>query len=323
MSDNIIEAVREAMRKQLEEDDDTVLLGQDIGVNDGVFRATEGLQKEFGEERVIDTPLAEEAIVGTSFGMAMTGKIPVAEIQFMGFIYPAFDQIISHLGRIRTRSNNNLDCQVTIRAPYGGGIHAPEHHSESTEAIMAHTPGLKVVIPSKPDDAKKLLEKSIQSKDPVIFLEPKRIYRSKEYGGLNESNEFEIGKAEVRSQGTDITVYSWGSMAERAERAVMELDYDIEFVDIRTVKPLDKKQILKSFRKTGKAIIIQESPLTCSVASEIATTIQEKALIHMEAPIRRVSGLDTPYPLYRNEQNYLPTKKKIKKEIRKTIEFNF
>lgn len=323
MSENIVTAVRQAMKEELENNKETVLLGQDIGKNDGVFRSTEGLQEKFGKDRVIDTPLAEEGIIGTAFGMAMTGKVPIAEIQFMGFIYPAFDQIISHLGRIRTRSNNKLDCQVTIRAPYGGGIHAPEHHSESTEAIMAHTPGIKVVIPSKPKDAKKLLQKSIQSKDPIIFLEPKRIYRSQNYGTLNKSKNFEIGKAEVRSHGNDITIYSWGSMAERAERAVSELDYDIEFVDIRTIKPLDKQQILESFQKTGKAVIIQESPLTCSVASEITTIIQEESLIHMEAPINRVSGIDTPYPLYRNETNYLPSKKQIKKEIKKTMNFNY
>lgn len=319
----IVQAVRDALVGEMERDDSVVVMGEDIGMNGGVFRATEGLYKEFGEERVIDTPLAESGIVGTAIGLASADVRPVAEIQFMGFIYPAFDQLISHAARLRTRSRGAISCPLVVRAPYGGGIRAPEHHSESTEAMFVHQPGLKVVIPSTPQDTKGLLASAIRSPDPVIFLEPKLIYRAFREEVPSESYKIPLGEAAVRREGSDISVFTWGAMTRPTLEAAEELtgEVDVEVVDLRTLSPLDEETILKSFEKTGRAAVVHEAPKTGGLGAEITATIQEKALLYQEAPIERITGFDTPFPLYALEDYYLPESTRIVEEIRNAVEF--
>jgi len=300
-----------------------LVMGEDVGENGGVFRATEGLIDEFGDQRVIDTPLAEAGIVGTAVGMAAYGLRPVTEIQFMGFIYPAFDQIVSHAARLRTRSRGRFSCPLVVRAPYGGGIRAPEHHSESTEAFFVHQPGLKVVIPSTPHDTKGLLASAIRDPDPVIFLEPKLIYRAFREDVPEDEYTVPLGEAAVRREGSDVSVFTWGAMTRPTIEAAENLagDIDCEVVDLRTLSPLDEETIVESFEKTGRAVVVHEAPKTGGLAGEIIATLQEEVLLYQEAPIGRVTGFDVPFPLYALEDYYLPEAARIEDEIRETVEF--
>jgi pyruvate dehydrogenase E1 component beta subunit len=320
----LVQAVRDGLHTEMQRDEDVVVLGEDVGKNGGVFRATEGLYDEFGDERVIDTPLAESGIVGTAIGMAAYGLKPVPEIQFSGFMYPAFDQIVSHAARLRTRSRGRYTCPMVIRAPYGGGIRAPEHHSESKEAFYAHEAGLKVVIPSTPYDTKGLLISAIRDPDPVVFLEPKLIYRA--FRGDVPEGEYTvpIGEAEIRRAGADVSVFVYGAMTPRTLEAAENLaeeGIDCEVVDLRTVSPLDRDAIVESFKKTGRACVVHEAPRSGGMAGEITATIQERALYHQEAPVVRVTGYDVPYPLYALEDYYLPSVARIEDGIREAAEF--
>ena len=320
----LVQAVRDGLATEMGRDDDVLVLGEDVGENGGVFRATEGLIDEFGEQRVIDTPLAESAIVGTAIGMAAYGLRPVPEIQFMGFIYPAFDQIVSHAARLRARSNGRYTCPMVVRAPYGGGIRAPEHHSESTEAFFVHQPGLKVVIPSTPYDTKGLLTAAIRDPDPVIFLEPKLIYRAFRGDVPTESYEVPLGEAAIRREGEDVSVFTWGAMTRSTLEAAENLDaegIDCEVVDLRTLSPLDEETVLSSFKKTGRATVVHEAPKTGGLAGELVATIQENAMMYQEAPITRVTGFDVPFPLHALEDYYMPEPARIEDGIRETVEF--
>jgi pyruvate dehydrogenase E1 component beta subunit len=319
----LVQAVRDGLHDAMAEDETVLVMGEDVGRNGGVFRATEGLYDEFGEDRVIDTPLAESGIVGTAIGMAAYGLRPVPEIQFMGFIYPAFDQIVSHAARLRTRSRGEFTCPLVVRAPYGGGIRAPEHHSESKEAFFVHEPGLKVVIPSTPYDAKGLLASAIRDPDPVIFLEPKLIYRAFREQVPTEPYTVDLGEAAVRREGSDLSVFTWGAMTRptiQAAESVAEDGIECEILDLRTLSPMDTEAILESFRKTGRAVIVHEAPKTGGLAGEITATIQEEALYHQEAPIERVTGFDVPYPLYALEDYYMPEDTRIEDAIRSTYD---
>ena len=320
----LVQAVRDGLYTEMREDDDVLVLGQDVGKNGGVFRATEGLFDEFGGDRVVDTPLAESGIVGAAVGMAAMGLKPVPEIQFSGFMYPGFDQIVSHMARFRTRSRGRFSLPMTLRAPYGGGIRAPEHHSESKEAFYAHEAGLKVVIPSTPSDAKGLLAASIRDPDPVIFLEPKLIYRAFRGEVPEEPYTVPIGEAATRREGDDVAVFTYGAMTrptlEAAER-LAEDGIDGEVVDHRTVSPLDREAIVEAFEATGRAVVVHEAPKTGGLAAEITAIIQEEALLYQEAPVKRVTGFDVPYPLYALEDYYLPTAARIEEGIKETVEF--
>lgn len=319
----LVQAVRDGLAAEMRTDEDVLVMGEDVGKNGGVFRATEGLFDEFGEDRVIDTPLAESGIVGTAIGMAAYGLKPVPEIQFSGFMYPAFDQIVSHMGRLRTRSRGRFTCPMVLRAPYGGGIRAPEHHSESKEAFYVHEPGLKVVIPSTPYDTKGLLTSAIRDPDPVVFLEPKLIYRAFREQVPDESYEVPLGEASVRRKGSDVSVFTWGAMTRPTLDAAENLDgeIDVEVVDLRTLSPLDEDAIVDSFKKTGRAAVVHEAPKTAGLGAEITATIQEEALVYQEAPVKRITGFDTPFPLYALEDYYLPESTRIEEGIREAVEF--
>ncbi len=319
----LVQAVRDGLKSEMGRDDDVIVLGEDVGENGGVFRATEGLYEEFGEDRVIDTPLAESGIVGASIGMAAYGLRPVPEIQFSGFMYPAFDQIVSHAARLRNRSRGQFTCPMVVRAPYGGGIRAPEHHAESKEAIYVHEAGLKVVIPSTPYDTKGLLAASVRDPDPVIFLEPKLIYRAFREDVPEEPYTVELGEAAIRREGSDVSVFTWGAMTRptlEAAESVAEDGIECEVVDMRTLSPMDTETVVESFKKTGRAVVVHEAPKTGGLAGEITATIQEEALYYQEAPINRVTGFDVPYPLYALEDYYLPEDTRIEDAIRETSE---
>jgi pyruvate dehydrogenase E1 component beta subunit len=320
----LVQAVRDGLHTEMQNDEDVIVLGEDVGKNGGVFRATEGLYDEFGEHRVIDTPLAEAGIVGTSIGMAAYGLRPVPEIQFMGFIYPAFDQIVSHAARLRTRSRGRFTCPMVVRAPYGGGIRAPEHHSESKEAFFVHEPGLKVVIPSTPYDTKGLLISAIRDPDPVVFLEPKLIYRAFREEVPDEEYTVPLGEAAVRREGSDVSVFTWGAMTRATLDAAENLageGVDCEVVDLRTLSPLDRDAVVESFEKTGRAAVVHEAPKTGGLAGELTALIQEEALLYQEAPVERVTGFDTPFPLYALEDYYLPSVARIEDGIRNVVEY--
>ncbi|ELZ46485.1 transketolase [Halorubrum distributum JCM 9100] len=320
----LVQAIRDGLHTELREDDDVVVMGQDVGKNGGVFRATEGLFDEFGGDRVIDTPLAESGIVGTAVGMAAMGMRPVPEIQFSGFMYPGFDQIVSHMARFRTRSRGRFTLPMTLRAPYGGGIRAPEHHSESKEAFYAHEAGLKVVIPSTPYEAKGLLAASIRDPDPVIFLEPKLIYRAFREEVPEEPYTVPIGEAATRREGDDVAVFTYGAMTRptlEAAETLGEEGIECEVVDLRTISPLDREAIVEAFEKTGRAVVVHEAPKTGGLAGEITAILQEEALLYQEAPIGRVTGFDVPYPLYALEDYYLPSAARIEDGILEAVEF--
>ncbi|MBM4323528.1 MAG: alpha-ketoacid dehydrogenase subunit beta [Deltaproteobacteria bacterium] len=321
---NLVEAINLALREEMEKDKTIVVLGEDVGREGGVFRVTDGLQTKFGDERVVDTPLAETGIVGTALGMALYGLRPVVEIQFDGFLYPCLDQITNHIGRMRNRSRGRFTCPFVIRVPYGGGIHAPEHHSESPEAILAHTPGIKVVIPSTPYEAKGLLLSSIRSPDPVIFLEPKRIYRAIREDVSEGDYTIPLGKARLVQEGKDATVIAWGAMVREVLNAAEELKGDkiaLEIIDLRTISPMDVDAIITSVRKTGRAVVVHEAPKTCGLGAEIIAVINEKAFLSLQAPIERVTGFDIPVPLLKSEHYYLPNPKRIVMAVKKVMSF--
>ena len=321
---NLIEAVNLALKEEMKRDDRVIILGEDVGVNGGVFRATVGLLEEFGEDRVIDTPLSENGIVAGAIGMAVNGLRPVAEIQFMGFIYYILNQIICHAARLRNRTRGRLTAPLVIRAPYGAGIRAPEHHSESTEALFTQIPGIKVVVPSTPKDTKGLLTSAIRDPDPVIFLEPKRIYRAIKEDIPEEEYTIPLGKARMVKEGKDITVICWGAMVRIVETVAEEAEtenIDIEIIDLRTLSPLDKDTIIASVEKTGRAMVVHEAPKTCGLGAEITALINEKALLNLNAPVLRVTGQDITVPLARGEDYYIPSTTRILQGLKKTINF--
>ena len=320
---SLIDALTMAMAWELEHDERIVILGEDVGVNGGVFRATAGLQQRFGADRVYDTPLAEGMIAGVSIGMAVQGMRPIAEIQFMGFIYPTVDQMINHAGRMRNRTRGRLSCPMVLRAPYGGGIHAPEQHSESTEALFAHMPGIRVVIPSSPSRAYGLLLAAVRDPDPVVFLEPKRIYR------LNKQEVEDNGKAlpldvcYILREGSDVTLVTWGAMTFETMKAAEQLaksGVSCEIIDLATISPIDFETILESVEKTGRLVIIHEAARSFGVGAEIAATVAEKGLYDLKGPIRRVTGYDTVMPYFRREMDYMPSVKKITDTVQETLE---
>jgi pyruvate dehydrogenase E1 component beta subunit len=320
---NIIEAVRDALRTQMRLDKRVVVLGEDVGKFGGVFRATAGLYDEFGADRVIDTPLAEAGIIGTAIGMALYGLRPVPEIQFADFIFPAFDQIVNELAKFRYRSGGQYSCPVVIRTPVGGGIRGGHYHSQSPEALFIHTPGLKVVTPSNPYDTKGLLLAAMRQNDPVLFMEPKRIYRASK-GDVPEGDYvIELGHANVTRPGEQVTLLAWSGMvsiAEEAARQAAEANISVEVIDLRTLMPFDIDAILASVTKTGRCVIVHEAPRTCGFGAELIASIQERAMQHLEAPILRVTGLDTPFP-YSLEHEYLPTAERVLGAVRQTLEW--
>lgn len=319
----IVQAVNMALRQEMARDEKVMILGEDVGLDGGVFRATDGLLKQFGEERVSDTPLAELGIIGTSIGLAINGMRPIAEIEFSGFMYASFDQILSHAVRVRTRSRGSFSCPMVIRTPYGGGIRALELHCESGESIFAHVPGLKMVVPSNPYDAKGLLASAIRDPDPVIFYEPMRIYRAIKQDIPEDEYTVPIGKAQVVSEGSDVTVIGWGSMFKQAMDAATKMNrkYSVELIDLRTLAPWDEETVLESVKKTGRCVIVHEAPRTCGFAAEIIATINDHALLSLQAPIERVTSPDVPYPLSKLENYYFPSQEKIIKGIEKVMSF--
>ena len=318
----LIDALTMAMAWELEHDPRVVVLGEDVGVNGGVFRATAGLQKRFGEDRVQDTPLAEGMIAGVSIGMASQGMLPIAEIQFMGFIYPTVDQIINHAARLRNRTRGRLTCPMVLRAPFGGGIHAPEHHSESTEALFAHMPGIRVVIPSSPARAYGLLLAAIRDPDPVVFLEPKRIYRLHKQEVEDNGKALPLDVCYILREGTDVTVVTWGAMTFETLKAVDQLaknGVSCEVIDLTTISPIDYETILESVEKTGRLVIVHEAARTCGVGAEIAAIVAEKGIYDLRGPIARVTGYDVVMPLFRREMDYKPSVSKITDAIKEAL----
>ncbi len=320
----IAQAVRDAMLEEMDRDDRVIVLGEDVGIDGGVFRATDGLIERFGPERVIDTPLAESAIIGMSVGLSATGFRPIAEIQFMGFVYPAINQLFGHAARMRNRSRGRLSCPMVVRMPYGGGIHPPEHHSESYEALFLNTPGFKVVVPSNPYDAKGLLVSAIRDDDPVLFMEPKRIYRAFREAVPAESYAVPIGQAAVAREGADVTLIAWGAMVRvclDASEVLAREDVSAEVVDLRTLNPLDRETMIESVVKTGRAVVVHEAPRTSGFGAEISAQINEHALLQLEAPVERVAGFDTVFPLAQNEKFYLPSRERIVKAVKRALAF--
>ncbi len=320
---NVIQAVNDALRIEMRRDPDVVVLGEDVGKFGGVFRATQGLQEEFGADRVIDTPLAEGGIVGTAVGMALYGLRPVPEIQFADFIFPAFDQLVNEVAKYRYRSGGQYTCPMVVRTPYGGGIKGGHYHSQSPEAHFVHTAGLKVVVPSNPYDAKGLLISAIRDPDPVLFFEPKRVYRAAK--GEVPAGEYALplGEARVTRPGSQVTVVAWGAMWHEADQAAREAEgegIDCEVLDLRCLQPLDLDAIVASVSKTGRAVIVHEAPRTCGFGAELVALVQERCFLRLEAPIRRVTGFDTPFP-YTLENEYLPRAPRILKAIREIVAY--
>lgn len=310
----MVQAITDAMRMMLQESEDVLLMGEDIGTNGGVFRATDGLQQEFGEDRVLDTPLSEAGFIGAAIGMGLNGFRPVAEVQFLGFIYPAYEQIMTHASRIRARTLGHFTCPLVIRAPYGAGVRAPEIHSDSTEALFTHMPGIKVVCPATPYDAKGLLIAAIEDPDPVLFLEPMRCYRSSREEVPEEKYTVEIGKGKVVKEGEDVTIIAWGAMVKVAEDAAKEAagkGIDCEVLDLRTLYPLDKDLISTSVQKTGRTVIVHEAHATGGVGNDVLAIINDKSFLYQKAPTERVTGFDTPVPYFGFEDFYLPDSKRV------------
>lgn len=321
---NIVQAVNQALMDEMKLDKSIVVYGEDVGVEGGVFRATVDLQKEYGVERVFDSPLAESAIVGTAIGMAINGLKPVVEMQFSGFVYPAFNQIVSHLARMRNRSRGKYNLPIVVRAPYGGGIRALEHHSESTEAMFAQIPGLKFVVPSTPYDAKGLLIAAIRDPDPVLFWEPKRIYRAFKQEVPEGSYEIPLGKAKIVEEGEDITIVTWGAMVRDVQKAaeiVKKKDIQPEIIDLRTIAPMDRESFIESVKKTGRILVVHEAPKTLGLGAEIISIVNEKAFLYLEAPPTRLTGFDTTFPLPRGEQHYIPSPERIAKAIEDVVRY--
>jgi 2-oxoisovalerate dehydrogenase E1 component subunit beta len=321
----LVEAVNLALARAMEEDPDVIVLGEDVGVNGGVFRATVGLQQRFGSERVIDTPISELLISGLCVGIAAQGLKPVGEIQFLGFLYPCIDQLVNHASRLRTRTQGRLSCPMVLRTPHGGGIRAPEHHSESTEAMLAHIPGLRVVLPSSPERAYGLLLAAIRDPDPVVFLEPTRLYRAAK-GQVEDSGEaLPLDVAFVLREGRDVTLISWGAMVKETLAAAEELAADgigADVIDLATLKPYDEETVLASVTKTGRCIIVHEAARTGGFGAEIAALVAERGLTSLLAPVLRVTGYDTVMPLPRLEQSYIPSVGRIVAAVRQACQFS-
>lgn len=320
----LVEAITQALAYEMQADPEVIVMGEDVGRDGGVFRATLGLLDKFGPERVLDTPLAESMIGGLAIGMAAQGLKPVAEFQFMGFIYPALDQIINHAARMRNRTRGRLTCPVVFRTPFGAGIHAPEHHSESTEAYFAHTPGVRVVIPSSPARAYGLMLASIRDPDPVIFLEPSRLYRFAKQEVKDDGKALPLDVCFTLRVGDDVTLVTWGAMVKEtiaAANTLSEAGISAEVIDVATIKPLDMDTILASVEKTGRCVIVHEAPLTCGVGSEIVAQLAEKALFSLKAPPERVTGFDTIVPYARMEKYYIPSEKRITDAVQRLMEY--
>ena len=320
----IAQAVCDAMRDEMDRDERVIILGEDVGVDGGVFRATDGLVERFGTDRVIDTPLAESSIIGMSVGLAATGFRPIAEIQFMGFVYPAINQLFAHAARMRNRTRGRLSCPMVVRMPYGGGIHPPEHHSESYETLFLNTPGFKVVVPSNPYDAKGLLVSAIRDEDPVLFMEPKRIYRAFREAVPSDAYSVPIGKAAVAREGSDVTLIAWGSMVRvclDASEVLARKNINAEVVDLRTLNPLDRETMIASVVKTGRAVVVHEAVRTAGFGAEISAQIHEHAMLQLEAPVARVTGFDIVFPLAHNEKLYLPSRDRIVTAVEKVLAF--
>ncbi len=320
----IVKAINNALDIKLKEDENIVIYGEDVGVEGGVFRVTEGLQKKYGAERVFDSPLAESGIVGTALGMAVSGLRPVVELQFEGFTFPAFNQILSNVARIQNRSRGKYGAPMVIRFPYGGGVNALEHHSDSPEALFAHIPGLKVVIPSTPHDAKGMMIAALESNDPIIFMEPKRIYRAIKQDVPDEKYTLPLDKARVVQEGSDITLVAFGAMVRECQKAIVmaeEAGISVELIDLRSIYPIDREAIRTSVRKTGRMIVVAEAHESFSVGSELIAIANEEAFLSLEAPPRRVGGFDTIVPLAQGEPYYIISPDRIFYEIEKTIHF--
>ncbi|BFH16731.1 alpha-ketoacid dehydrogenase subunit beta [Paenibacillus melissococcoides] len=321
----ILQAIHEALDQKLADDRRVMLTGEDIGVNGGVFRATDGLIDKYGIERVVDTPLAEAGIIGSAIGLALNGFLPVVEIQFLAFIYPGFEQIMTHAARMRYRTRGQYSVPLVIRTPYGAGIRGPELHSESVEAFFVHMPGLKVVVPSNPYDAKGLLISAIEDPDPVVFLEPARIYRAFKAEVPEEMYRIPLGKASIVREGEDVTMISWGAMMrvalEAARQLEREKDWSCEVIDLRSLYPLDRDAIAASVKKTGRAVIVHEAHKTAGVGAEIVSLINDEALMYLRAPIQRITGFDVPVPQFSLEDVYVPTVERVREGIAAAIQF--
>ncbi|ELZ05211.1 alpha-ketoacid dehydrogenase subunit beta [Natrialba asiatica] len=322
MNATIIDAINDALHAEMRNDDRTLVFGQDVAESGGVFRATDGLLAEFGSDRVLDTPLSEIAIVGSAVGLATHGFRPIAEIQFSGFLPPAFDQLVTNASRIRWRTRGELTAPMVVRTPYGAGVRALEHHSESLEGAYGHVPGLTVAIPSTPHDAKGMLISAIRDPDPVLFMEPKHVYRSLREDIPEGDYTEPLGEAAVRQEGDDVTVVSWGAMMHKTLEAVDNLDgVDAEVIDLRTISPLDRETITESVRKTGRCVVVHEAAKTGGFAGELIATINDEVLLYLEAPIERVTGFDIPVPLLSMEDYYVPHPPRIEEAITKTVSY--
>lgn len=322
---NLLDAVNLALKRAMTDDENVLVFGEDVGVDGGVFRATDGLLQSFGSNRVLDTPLAESTIAGLAVGLAAQGFRPVAEIQFMGFIYATLDQMVNHASRLRTRTRGRLSCPMVVRAPFGGGVHAPEHHSESGEAMFAHIPGLRVVVPSSPRRAYGLLLAAIRDPDPVVFLEPKRLYRSTSEAFDDDGKALELDRCEIVRRGDDLTLITWGAMIQEttvAATILAEEGVEAEVIDVSTLKPLDAETILTSVERTGRAVIIHEAPLSGGYGAEIAARIAAEGLFSLRAPIERVAGYDTVMPLPRLEHLYMPDSTRVVDAAHRTLAYD-
>lgn len=320
----IVGAVNDAMKTLLESDESVMILGEDIGKNGGVFRATEGLQEKFGTDRVVDTPLSEAGIIGTSIGLAVNGFKPIAEIQFLGFIYPAYEQIMTHVSRLRMRTMGHYTVPMVIRAPYGAGIRSPEIHSDSTESLFTHMPGIKVVCPSNPYDAKGLLIAAMEDPDPVLMLEPMKSYRAKREEVPVGKYTVEIGKGKRVREGTDVTLIAWGAMMPIVEKAAQQAEkkgISCDIIDLRTLYPIDREIIAKSVQKTGRAVIVHEAHLTGGLGNDIISIINDTSFLYLRAPIERVTGFDVPVPFFALEEDFLPTPARVLESIEKAVHF--
>ncbi len=320
----MVQAINNALKTELQNDENVLLFGEDVGVNGGVFRVTEGLQKEFGEDRVFDTPLAESGIGGLALGLTTEGYRPVMEIQFLGFVFEVFDSVAGQIARTRFRSGNSKQAPVTIRAPFGGGVHTPELHADNLEGILAQSPGLHVVIPSNPYDAKGLLISSIRSNDPVVYLEHMKLYRSFRDEVPEEEYTIEIGKASVKQEGNDITLIAYGAMVQESLKAAEELEkegYSVEVIDLRTVQPIDIETLVASVEKTGRVVVVQEAQRQAGVGATVAAELAERSILSLEAPIARVAAADTIYPFTQAENVWLPNKNDIIEKAKETLEF--
>ena len=320
MMHTIVEAINKALLQETARDKNVVVLGEDVGRNGGVFRVTDGLQKRF-PGRVLDTPLSEAGIVAASIGMAVAGLRPVAEIQFSGFLYAGIDHLISHASRIRHRSRGAFSCPLVIRTPYGGGIRALEHHSESMEALYCHIPGLKVVVPSTPYEAKGLLAAAIRDNDPVIFFEPQRLYRQIKEEVPDKEYVIPLGKCKLAREGKDVTIISWGAMLQVVKDAASRVDIDCEIVNVMTLKPLDMQTIINSVKKTGRCIIVHEAPKTSGFGAEIIARLNEEIFGELKAPVERVAGFDTVFPLYKMERLYLPNVVRVVEAMKRVMSY--